>query len=129
MTASRERLAARYVLCRVGTGLLPTIPPDTRTLDLATFPLVIEGSLRTMPQLLPHECALLGRKLVILMKSCYERQFGQWEHTGWLDLVEYARVPLGRPATAKPHLSRWITTSARPDPWREISAATREICE
>ncbi|MFC9914619.1 FAD-dependent oxidoreductase [Streptomyces sp. NPDC127197] len=72
-----------------GDLYLPTVPPDTRTLDPDALPLVIEGLLRTLPQLLPYECALLGRKLAILMTSCDERQFGQWEHTGWLDFIEY----------------------------------------
>ncbi|RVU22941.1 FAD-dependent oxidoreductase [Streptomyces antnestii] len=73
-----------------GSLFLPTLPPSPRTLDPGTLPAVLEGLLRIMPQLLPQEVVLLARKLAILMTSCDERQFGQWEHTQWLEFIEAA---------------------------------------
>ncbi|MFJ3988176.1 FAD-dependent oxidoreductase [Streptomyces sp. NPDC090032] len=73
-----------------GDLFLPTLPPSTRTLDPVTLPAVLEGLLRVMPQLLPQEVALLARKLAVVMTSCDDRQFGQWEHLNWLKFIEAA---------------------------------------
>lgn len=44
------------------------------------------------PLLPPAELLFLARKVSVLFSSCDGRQYGQWEHTGWWEYIQAARM-------------------------------------
>ena len=91
---------ARFELARSGDRAGIPIPIEPRDLDLetpvlanagfllSTLAAVLEGN----PILPPAELLFLANKVSVLFSSCDERQFGQWEHTGWWEYIEAARM-------------------------------------
>ena len=96
-----ERLApvTRFDLARSGRPPIP-IPVGPGDLDLPA-PVLAHASLlvntlaevlKDAPFLPAEEILFLATKVSVLFSSCTERRFGQWEHTGWWEYIEAARM-------------------------------------
>ena len=89
----------RFELARDGRPSIP-IPVGPGDLDLPEPTLAHAGLLvntlaevlKDAPLLPPEEVLFLAGKVSVLFSSCAERQFGQWEHTGWWDYIEAKRM-------------------------------------
>lgn len=91
---------SKFDLARAGKARSIPIPIGPGRWDLRTPILenigvlvtALESVLDDAPFLPREEVLFLARKVSVLFSSCDERQFGQWEHTGWWEYIEAARM-------------------------------------
>ena len=76
---------------------IPVGPGDLRlrTPVLANATLLVNtvaDVLKYAPALPAAEVLFIANKVIMLFTSCAERQFGQWEHVGWWEFIQAARM-------------------------------------
>ncbi|MFD9902869.1 FAD-dependent oxidoreductase [Streptomyces sp. NPDC059063] len=67
---------------------IPGTPIGSGTLDPEALLQMVTGLAEEVFHLPPWEAALFARKAAILMTSCDERRFGQWEYVNWWKFIE-----------------------------------------
>ncbi|MGP3989728.1 hydroxysqualene dehydroxylase [Streptomyces sp. 3N207] len=67
---------------------VPVTPFGGRTLDVDALRRMVEGAVGQLFRLAPHEAAFFAQRLAVLLTSCEERRFGQWEKVKWLDFLQ-----------------------------------------
>ncbi|MFF4738446.1 FAD-dependent oxidoreductase [Streptomyces sp. NPDC001262] len=79
------------------SGNRPAVPVPVRSgrpplADAGLLVASVAGLLSESLRLPPWEAAFFAKQAVMLFTSCTERRFGQWEHVGWWDYIEAARM-------------------------------------
>lgn len=75
----------RFEFAREGQApiVLPVHPPSS----LDDVKLLVHAAVGADWGIPPHELAYFAERLLVLLTSCEERRFGEWEDIGWLDFV------------------------------------------